>query len=439
MTTALLILVLLAGPATPVEPGPQKQLTFIEDDYPAALALAKKGKLPLFIDAWAPWCHTCVFMREHVFNKSELGKHAARFVFLSIDTEKESSAPFLRKYPIDTWPTLFIVDSAKETVALSWLGSVNAEQFGRLLDDGERAVKVAAQPKGSAEQKLAQADRLFGEKKLPQAIAAYRAAFEAMKPGQPRNARTIESLLTALNQNKEYKSCVDLALAQAPQLPRGPSFVNALYLGLSCQASADNKEPWKLDAGEQLFALGQEGLKVEGILADDRSGLYEALVDFLVEKGDKKGSVELAKAWLEFLEAEAARAPTAAARAAFDPHRLNAALASGQPQRVVAALTKSEADLPEDYNPPARLAIAYRELGKLDEALAAADRAMKKVYGPRKIRVLETRASILARKGDLAGQKQALLEAVTCAKALPEGQRNPTTIARLEGQVGKLK
>ena len=260
-----------------------------------------------------------------------------------------------------------------------------------------------------------------------------------MKPDHPRRPRTIESLLIALSGADAFKDCVELTLAEAPKLPRGPSYVNAVYLGLSCQSEADAKEPWKVDAGEQLFALGEDALKVDGILADDRSGLYESMVDALSQKGDKKGSVTLAKAWLEFLEAEAAKAPTPAARAVFDPHRLNAALASDQPQRVVAALLKSEQDLPEDYNPPARLAVTYRELGKFDEALAAAERAVKKAYGPRKVRVFETKASILARKGDLAGQKQVLAEAVTYAKALPAGQRNEKTIARLEGQAAKLK
>src|SRR5688572_19757937 len=98
--TALLILALLAAPAAPANPGGPR-LPFIEDDYATALAMAKKGKVPLFIDAWAPWCHTCVFMREHVFNRPELLKHGQRYVFLSIDTEKERNAPFLQKYPIE--------------------------------------------------------------------------------------------------------------------------------------------------------------------------------------------------------------------------------------------------------------------------------------------------------------------------------------------------
>jgi hypothetical protein len=35
--------------------GPASSLPFIEDDYPRAVAEAKAKKLPLFIEAWAPW------------------------------------------------------------------------------------------------------------------------------------------------------------------------------------------------------------------------------------------------------------------------------------------------------------------------------------------------------------------------------------------------
>ena len=36
-------------------PGPKATVPFIEDDYGRALAEAKSKKLPLFIEAWAPW------------------------------------------------------------------------------------------------------------------------------------------------------------------------------------------------------------------------------------------------------------------------------------------------------------------------------------------------------------------------------------------------
>lgn len=34
-------------------------LSFVEDRYQSALDEARARKVPLFVDAWAPWCHTC--------------------------------------------------------------------------------------------------------------------------------------------------------------------------------------------------------------------------------------------------------------------------------------------------------------------------------------------------------------------------------------------
>jgi hypothetical protein len=34
---------------------PSTGLSFIEDDYPRALADAKARRVPIFVDAWAPW------------------------------------------------------------------------------------------------------------------------------------------------------------------------------------------------------------------------------------------------------------------------------------------------------------------------------------------------------------------------------------------------
>src|SRR5262245_50571866 len=42
-------------------------MSWIEDDYPAALACAKAKNLPLVLDLWAPWCHTCLSMQTTVF------------------------------------------------------------------------------------------------------------------------------------------------------------------------------------------------------------------------------------------------------------------------------------------------------------------------------------------------------------------------------------
>ena len=46
LAAALVALPLAAGAAGP---------TWISDDWPRALAEAKARKVPIFVDAWAPW------------------------------------------------------------------------------------------------------------------------------------------------------------------------------------------------------------------------------------------------------------------------------------------------------------------------------------------------------------------------------------------------
>ena len=53
---AVLALALLAAPAVARgEEGLDKALPFVADDYAKALGEARAQKLPLFIEAWAPW------------------------------------------------------------------------------------------------------------------------------------------------------------------------------------------------------------------------------------------------------------------------------------------------------------------------------------------------------------------------------------------------
>jgi hypothetical protein len=54
LRTALVLgLLAAAGPGAPADI--EKALPFVADDYGKALAEARAQKLPLFIEAWAPW------------------------------------------------------------------------------------------------------------------------------------------------------------------------------------------------------------------------------------------------------------------------------------------------------------------------------------------------------------------------------------------------
>jgi tetratricopeptide (TPR) repeat protein len=216
-------------------------------------------------------------------------------------------------------------------------------------------------------------------------------------------------------------------------------YANVAAMGLSC---ALDLEPAQKAVAVPLFevavrsALGEPPIEMA---ADDRSSLYLLLVAARDDASDAGGSKALAEQWLAFLDREAESAPSASARAVFDPHRLSAAIAAGEPSRAIPMLKRSEADFPKDYNPPARLAVAYREAGRLDEALAAADRALRLAYGPRKIRVFSTKADVLEKMGDPAGARSVLEQALRYAEKLPKAQVPPSAVEGLKRRIEKLE
>jgi tetratricopeptide (TPR) repeat protein len=413
-----------------VEAGP---LPFIEDDYPRALAEARAQRRPLFVETWAPWCHTCRFVRSYVLSDQALQKHAGRFVWLSVDIDKEQNAAFIEKFRSPVVPTFFVIDGASEQLALTRAAGVDRTQLLQLFDEGERALHT----RDRADRAAAEADRLAAEGRAAEAARAYRGALELGGPKWPGRERTLESLVGVLSTAGDVEACATLAANEAPGLPRQARFANVVSTGLGCALSAPREATWRAGAVTTLESLTRSSLALP-LGADDRSGLYSVLVDARTDAGDQAATRRLAGEWLAFLEAEAAKSPTPDARAVFDPHRLNAALALGDPARALPALVASERDLPNDYNPPARQAIALLELGRYDEGLRASERALKKVYGPRRLRVEETRAELYRRKGDRAAARRTLEEAIRLGESLPRTSRTLRALEHLRGVLAKL-
>jgi thiol-disulfide isomerase/thioredoxin len=398
----------------------------VEDDFVKALAEAKRTKKLLFVDAWAPWCHTCVFMREHVLNQPVFKGFEKDVVFAAIDTEKTANASFLDKFPVNTWPTLFFIDPNTENLVLKWIGSADAAQMKGLLQ--------AAKKKDG---RLHEADALLAQGKSLEAAEKY---VESLKVEKGDAAvRATLSLLSALSAGKQHEACARTANEQLPSLKTTTDRINALTWGLMCATELTKEVADREALRGALVKHATAALSLEGALADDVSGLYELLVDERKAAKDDAAVLTLSKAWLTFLENAAAKAPTPSARAVFDPHRLLAGMASKQLDRVIPALEQSEKDLPNDFNPPARLAIAHKALGQLAEATADIGRALEKnTGGPRRLRLYEVQATILAARGDLAGQKKSLAEAIAYGKALAVSQRPPGSIKALEAQLEAL-
>jgi hypothetical protein len=369
-------------------------------------------------------------VRATVLNDPALAKDAGRFAWLSINAEEARNADFVGRVGIDGYPTFVVLDGTTGEVALRWYGSLTVSQFEHLLDDGERA--VAAGGGSAAEQAMARADRLYGEGDATQAAREYGEALRTAPEGWSRRGRAVESLLAALRKSGDLEECAAAARREVPGLDRGPSFANAAATGLGCATSAPEDAPWRAAAISELEPLVLASLDLDNVLADDRSSAYGMLVDLRTERGDDRGAKEMAERWMRFLEDQAAHAKSVEERAAFDSHRVSAALALGDPARALPALLASEHDLPDDYNPPARLAILYREMGRYDDALAASQRALDKAYGARKLRIFDTRADVFAKKGDTAAARRTLEDALRYADTLPAAQRPKSLVAQLE-------
>jgi len=282
------------------------------------------------------------------------------FVWLSIDTEDARNAPFVEQSAIAGYLKFLVIDSVTERIALRWLGSLTVSQVDRLLDDAERAVAAIARPEAS--DAIVRADRLSTDGHAAEAVALNAEALAAERLSGPDRARAVESLVGAAGRADEAERCATIAATEAPAIERGPTFASVVVSGFACATEAPDEGPWKAGAVTTLLPLVEETMGLETVLADDRSSIYGTLVAYRKSAGDDPGAKALAVQWLDFLEAESAQAADVEARAAFDSHRVAAALGVGDPARAIPALEASERDLPDDYNPPARLVILYRAL-----------------------------------------------------------------------------
>jgi tetratricopeptide (TPR) repeat protein len=377
-------------------------------------------------------------MRAFVFPDRALAKRAGQFVWLSINTELAGNAPFLKKYPVQAWPSFFVISPDSETVAYRWVGGATVAQMQKILDDGRRA----ARPGTSAfETTLARADRLYGAGKSAEAVAAYRETLALAPKGWSRYGRTMESLLFAMESSHDSEGCARAALEAYPKLAESPSAASVAASGLGCALDIPAEKPGRAELVASLEKATREAMANPRLVlaADDRSGVYQSLIAAREDAKDAAGQRKMTEEWSEFLDAEAARAKTPEQRAAFDSHRLGAYLALKAPEKAVPMLGASERELPDDYNPPARLALAYKAMERFDDALAASDRALSKAYGPRKVGILRTRAEIYESMGNPERAASTLEAAIVYAEALPEEQRYEGMVASLQKKLGEIR
>jgi len=425
-----------------VRPSSHHGLPWYADAPEAAFSAARaEGKL-VFVDLWAAWCHTCLSMREYVLTADNLAPVKDRLVFLALDTERKENAQSLQALPIAAWPTFYLVDAAHNLHG-RWVGAASTTQLVGFVRDGLRAYDAARSEQLAADDPLAlliAGDRLAAAEKLAEARQSYELALAHAAPDWARRPDGLLALASTLRKLDEDAACVDLGLRDLAHTGRTATATDFSYQVLAC---ADALPPGD-GRGRRLRKLGERHLDSlctkgsEHMTPDDRGDACGLLYELRQKLGQQASAKRAAAQRLSILRAAANGLPDAVALT-YDFARVEALQQLGRSAEAVALLSAREQALPDDYNPPHYLARLYRDLARFDEGLAAVERALARVEGPRRGAILGVKVDLLAGLGRSDEAKRTLEEQLATYRSLPEGQAQPGREASVAARLATWK
>lgn len=422
--------------------GPRSVLPFIEDDYARAQRLARDSGRLLVIDAWAPWCHTCLSMRNLVFPDPQLAPLADRFVYLAVDTELPQNAAFVDRFPIRSLPTILVLDGNEQVVA-RFTGAMTASELRARLEDLGRTAKASAPAGPSVDALLQKADGAAAAGNPAAATTLYdQAARAASVEKGPRSAaqaaRARLGQIQTLREAGQYRACAELSDLAHHEVGRDATATDFFSFGADCTSrlsEPDVQQRLRRQLRGHLEAVVRD--PQAPLLPDDRSDGYATLIDLAEALSDSVAADRYTSERLALLEGAAAQTKDPIAAATYDAHRLECYRRLKRYPPAEAMLLASQRAMPQDYNPPARLARLYLDMGRLDAGLTAIDRALSLAQGPRRVSMYELRANLLhalGRTPDAIASLDSAIRLVT-----PKQGAAPTVAAAAQSRIAQLR
>jgi thiol-disulfide isomerase/thioredoxin len=418
-------------------------ITWFEDDWDGAVACAKQRDVPLVLDLWAPWCHTCIAMQTTVFVDPSFAAKASQFVFAALDADREVNARAVGKYATTAMPTFYVIDNDEQVLA-RFVGAATVKQFQDFIDAGARAAKGGI---AAADARLQSAERALAVKDFATADAELTAAIAAAPPGWPRRAEAVAALQSTKKKRGDIIACIEISNANLEQVGRTATATNFWATAIECAglaAGAGSVAPEVLDVKsvqDRAITLLESVCTDPGsdLSVDDRAEALGYLRDAQKARGNKDAATATAEKLRALLDDAWAQAPTPFARMAHIWPRAEVYAWLERPLDLVAEYEKLSTELPAEYDPPARLGWLFLKAGKHAEAAVWTDQALALVYGPRKARLYNQRAEIAAAAGDKRTEKKMREDAVKLWESLPAGQQNPDALAKAKATLAALR
>ncbi|MEM6845714.1 MAG: thioredoxin domain-containing protein [Bacteroidota bacterium] len=121
-------------------------IKFHQGSLEEAMESASQKNTLFFVDAYADWCGPCKYMSQEVFTDPKVASIFNRyFVSYKMDMESQPGKKFAQTYPVDAYPTLFILDAQGKVVEKS-VGALDSEQLihfaRRNLSDALEEIKA---------------------------------------------------------------------------------------------------------------------------------------------------------------------------------------------------------------------------------------------------------------------------------------------------------
>ena len=413
--------VVVEPPPPAPEPAVAVSLPIVEDDIDGARAGAVRGGKLLLVEAWAPWCHTCLSMKNFVLPDPSLVPLAADVVVAALDTERDENADFLQKHVVNTWPTLFVLDPENDQVLGYWPGAASAPELKRFV---RQAVELwQAVREGSAdplvlgllEAKGAQAAGLYDL-----ASTRFAALARAAPREWPARSEVLYGWLVSEYRKGRAWSCARIGAQHIDDIEGAALPADASYVLLQCarKAGGATGEAGRTKAIARLRAHTEAPPADASV--DDRADALAIYAEALSAAGDRTGARSATESRLRIMEEAVAQAATPAQAATFDYGRLGAYLALGRPDDAVSMFAARTRELPGSYEAWARYASVLSQLGRRAEALVALEQAISLSYGPRRLGYEEQHVDLLVRLGDTAAARTALQALVAGYEALPD-------------------